>query len=56
MPAGRDLQTGVRERYSQLLTIGHFREAMRSKTHGAVELLDRAIRSADKMEQDADAR
>jgi hypothetical protein len=29
------------------LTIGHFREAMRSKTHGADELLERAIRSAD---------
>lgn len=40
-------EAGVRERYSQLLTIGHFREAMRSKTHAPVELLDRAIRSAD---------
>jgi len=41
-------EPGVRERYSHLLTIGHFREAMRSKTHGADELLERAIRSADK--------
>ena len=40
-------EAGVRERYSHLLTIGHFREAMRSKTHAPVELLERAIRSAD---------
>lgn len=40
-------EAGVRERYSQLLTIGHFREAMRSKTHGADELLERCIRTSD---------
>jgi len=40
-------EAGVRERYSQLLTIGHFREAMRSKTHAPEELLERAVKSGD---------
>lgn len=40
-------EPGIRNRYSNLLTIGHFREAMRSKTHAPVELLERAIRTAD---------
>jgi len=40
-------EAGVRERYSHLLTIGHFREAMRSKTHGADELLERAVKTSD---------
>lgn len=39
-------EPGVREDY-QALTIGHFREAMRSKTHAPVELLERAIKTAD---------
>lgn len=39
-------EPGVRED-CQALTIGHFREAMRSKTHAPVELLERAIKTAD---------
>lgn len=39
-------EPGVREDY-RALTIGHFREAMRSKTHAPVELLERAIKTAD---------